>query len=101
MPSEGLGIYISIIQTQNIFQKISAITTLPSTPDVNEGEVEHRAPYNHEDKTFDCSRLRPTDLPFNKIVHLLPAADEDMEAKISFTRSHLNKAFNKHLQGSR
>ena len=54
----------------------------------NEEFEEHRF-YDIAGKNIDLTRLRPTDLPFNKKVYMPPYADEKAEAKIQIAKMQI------------
>ena len=57
-----------------------------------EEEVDDHDFYDKEGKNFDLTRMRPTDLPFNKRAFMPPYADEETEAKIPLAKTEINAA---------
>ena len=51
--------------------------------------------YDYENNNFDTTRVKATDLPFNKRVYIPPCADEHIESKISFARIKVKETIDK------
>ena len=66
-----------------------------------EEEVDDHDFYDKEGKNFDLTRMRPTDLPFNKRVFMPPYADEETEAKIQLAKMQINAAIEEYAKKSK
>ena len=57
--------------------------------------------YDSKENSFNMSRLRATNLPFNKRVCMPPFADEDTEARIQFAKTKIYAAIDKQATRSK
>ena len=65
---------------------------------VSDEEDENDKFYSTDENNFDLSRMRATDLPYNKTVKMPPYADEETEVKLNYAKSELCRLADKYSQ---